>query len=269
MRDDLPPAEYSALARIEEAGLNAAQPPEQLLFDGWLLRFSPGKARRARSVQALAAGHLPLDAKLAVVRNWYAQRALPPLVRVTPFSQPTGLDHALEARGWLAFETTAVMTVPLKPAAVSTSWPAAAQADLEQVDIERFARCVGAMRGSSVAQIGAHAARLRASPLGGATIRRLLLDGDVPLVAGQAVVEHELAGLYDIVTAPAARGRGLAAALCRQLLADAAVAGARTAYLQVGADNAAARRLYARLGFTDRYSYWYRRPADAADELLH
>lgn len=264
MHDDLPQAEYSALARIEEAGLNAAQPPEQLLFDGWLLRFSPGKARRARSVQALAAGHLPLDAKLAVVRDWYAQRALPPLVRVTPFSRPIGLDGALDACGWVAFETTRVMTAPLVPAAVAPSLPAAAQ-----VDVERFARCIGALRGSSAAQIGAHAARLQASPLRGATIRRVLLDGDVPLVAGQAVVEHDLAGLYDIVTAPAARGRGLAMALCRQLLADAAAAGARLAYLQVGADNAAARRLYARLGFTDRYSYWYRRPADAADELLH
>ncbi len=46
------------LARVEEAGLNAAQPREQLLFDGWLLRFSPGKARRSRSINAIAAGTL-------------------------------------------------------------------------------------------------------------------------------------------------------------------------------------------------------------------
>ena len=37
-------------ARVEEAGLNALQTQRQLFYDGWLLRLSPGKARRARSV---------------------------------------------------------------------------------------------------------------------------------------------------------------------------------------------------------------------------
>ena len=35
--------------RIEEAGLNALQTQRQLFYDGWLLRVSPGKAKRARN----------------------------------------------------------------------------------------------------------------------------------------------------------------------------------------------------------------------------
>jgi hypothetical protein len=45
-----------ALSRIEDAGLNASAPPQQRWLDGWLLRFSPGKANRARCINALAAG---------------------------------------------------------------------------------------------------------------------------------------------------------------------------------------------------------------------
>ena len=40
------------LARVEEIGLNALQTQRQLFYDGWLLRVSPGKAKRARSVNA-------------------------------------------------------------------------------------------------------------------------------------------------------------------------------------------------------------------------
>jgi ribosomal protein S18 acetylase RimI-like enzyme len=270
MRDPRPhasievgPDEAAALARIEEAGLNAAQPPEQLLFDGWLLRFSAGKARRARSANALAPGRIPLDEKLDGVRRAYAARGLPPLVRITPFSQPPRLDEALADRGWVAFEDTRVMTRPL--AAGDGAEPDGGLR-LEGVDVECFARCVGALRDSPASQIDAHLQRLRSSPLGDSTVRLVAFDGGAPIAAGQTVIEGELAGLYDIVTAPAVRGRGLGTLVSRRLLAAAAVRAARTAYLQVSADNVPARTIYQRLGFVDRYAYWYRRPADSGDE---
>jgi ribosomal protein S18 acetylase RimI-like enzyme len=88
------------------------------------------------------------------------------------------------------------------------------------------------------------------------------------IAAGQVVVEGDLAGLYDIVTAPSERGRGHGRAISRQLLAAAHAMGARTAYLQVDAGNTAARRIYSALGFVDRYAYWYRRPEGTVDEVL-
>ena len=44
------------LRDVEDAGLNASAPPQQLWRDGWLIRRSPGKAKRARCVNALAPG---------------------------------------------------------------------------------------------------------------------------------------------------------------------------------------------------------------------
>jgi predicted GNAT family acetyltransferase len=65
------------------------------------------------------------------------------------------------------------------------------------------------------------------------------------------------------VTAGDARGRGLATALTVEMLRRALSDGARTAYLQVSADNIAGRRVYSKLGFVDRYAYWYRTSAGA------
>ena len=59
-------------------------------------------------------------------------------------------------------------------------------------------------------------------------------------------------------TAPAVRGRGLSRRLCALLLAQAREQGARIAYLQVDADNHAARAVYHRLGFADAFAYHYR-----------
>jgi GNAT superfamily N-acetyltransferase len=90
-------------------------------------------------------------------------------------------------------------------------------------------------------------------------------DGAAAVQAcGQFARDADLVGLYDIFTAPAARGRGLARALCARLLQMARDEGARTAYLQVDAANAPARAVYTRLGFQDGYTYHYRSPEAGA-----
>jgi GNAT superfamily N-acetyltransferase len=64
--------------------------------------------------------------------------------------------------------------------------------------------------------------------------------------------------IVDVVTDPRQRRQGYAAALLAQIFAWAKRTGATDAALQVQGDNAAARALYARLGFQEVYPYWYR-----------
>src|SRR5947208_14312285 len=94
-----PAFDEALLARIEDAGINASAPREQRWIDGWLLRLSPGKAKRARCIQAVASGRLDIDAKLALCLPLFAAAGLRPYVRITPFSQPAGLDIHLAERG--------------------------------------------------------------------------------------------------------------------------------------------------------------------------
>jgi len=248
-------------ARIEEAGLNASQPPEQLLYDGWLLRHSPGKARRARSVNAIAEGRVPLSEKIARCRNVYAQTGLPCLFRITPFSRPAGLDDALARLGFAADEETRVMTLPLGDEVQSP------RHELREIGIDEFAQRAGELRGSSAQQVAAHATRLAAAPPLLKARRLALVDSGRIVAVGQSVRELDLVGLYDIVTAEAVRNRGLATALTTELLRRALSDGATTAYLQVSADNIAARHVYRKLGFVDLYAYWYRFDAAATQPL--
>ena len=124
------------------------------------------------------------------------------------------------------------------------------------IGLEAFAERVGALRGSPLAQRQAHSERLLTLPAPFSAFE-LRADGQ-PVACGQFALEGDLVGLYDVFTAAAERGKGLAGALCSHLLARARARGARHAYLQVEGDNHAARTVYHRLGFADGYSYHYR-----------
>ncbi len=249
------------LRRIEDASLNASAPPQQFWLDGWLLRLSPGKARRARSINALAGGTRSVDDKLREAARRYHAAGLPMFIRITPYSQPAGLDQHLAGLGWHLIDKTLVMVLSMADPAETIAGPGAAPpppAGIESVaaDAADYAAAVGALRGSSAQQIAAHAQRLLQSPVlyTGLLWRRA---GEV-VACGQFAREGDLVGLYDIFTAPPARGAGLARQLCAALLATAHKQGASAAYLQVDGANAAAQAVYRRLGFVFGYHYHYR-----------
>jgi ribosomal protein S18 acetylase RimI-like enzyme len=257
----VPGLDAALLRRIEDASLNASAPAQQLWIDGWLVRLAPGKARRSRSIQAVAEGHRSIDDKLAECTALYREATLPLQLRLTPFSQPAGLAARLDALGWAAIDPTLVLVCTQLPTAQEPRPPHGLHAIA--ADARRYAQAVGVLRGSSARDIAGHAGRLAQSPVPYAG--RLWCDdaGEV-LACGQFARQGDLVGLYDIFTAPAARGRGLARALCTQLLTQAAAEGARSAYLQVDAGNAPALAVYRSLGFAAAYDYVYRSPDPAA-----
>lgn len=244
------------LSRIEDAGLNASAPPQQRWMDGWLVRFSPGKAKRARCINAVAEGRMPLADKLRLAQAVYNEAGLPLVVRITPFSQPAMLDSELQALGLAAEDDTRVMACPDLAALRALPLPPGGR--WAPMAPEPFAQAVGALRGSPLGQRQAHAERLRLSPVPFQAVALVREDDGALMACGQFAREADLVGLYDVFTAPEHRGRGLAACLCSHLLVQAREQGARSAYLQVEADNTAARRVYHRLGFSDGYAYHYR-----------
>jgi len=236
------------LRRLEELSLNSSTPPAQLLYDGWLVRLSPGKAKRARSVNAVYASTLELDRKIAYCERLYEEADLPMLFRITPFSQPPGLERSLEDRGYTRLETTAVESAPLERA------PQSGGAGV--MELGPWIDAVAELRGSPMAHRDAHLARLERMPLRKCAVA-LEEEGRV-VATGLTVIEDGAAGLFDIITREDARRQGHARRVVATLLHLAHGLGARHAYLQVESENMAARPLYRDFGFSESYQYWYR-----------
>lgn len=239
--------------RIEEVGLNALQTQRQLFYDGWLLRLSPGTAKRARSVSAHFGSSLPLPQKIAHCESVYARCDLPVLFRITPFSEPADLERALIDRGYVAFDTTLVQVAHLDTPPPAFASPE--DAEIRAVDVTTFASAVGELRGSDEHQREAHLERLSNTPL----ISHFVIaraSGRI-VAAAQLAAEGTIAGVFDVMTAIDVRGQGHATAAVATLLAWAWDHGVRTAYLQVTASNAPALAIYRKFAFETLYTYHY------------
>jgi ribosomal protein S18 acetylase RimI-like enzyme len=237
------------LRRLEELSLNSSAPPGQLLYDGWLLRLMPGKAKRPRSVNAVYRSTLPVDEKIAHCERVYGAARLPTLFRITPVALPAGLDGELARRGYGRFDTTSVQSAPIAASG-------APEGGADVMNLRSWVEAVGELRGSSPEHRAAHLARLESNPC---VVRGVAVERVGRVVAtGLTIVEDEFAGLFDIATHGEARRQGHARAVVASLLATARSLGARHAYLQVAADNGPALALYRQFGFEERYVYWYR-----------
>ena len=98
--------------------------------------------------------------------------------------------------------------------------------------------------------------------------RAYLLRDDGDQIVGFCVcwVIFDELHINTLAVAPAARRRGVATALLRHILADAAAVGATKATLEVRASNTAALALYGRLGFhvaATRRAYYMKPVEDA------
>ena len=96
----------------------------------------------------------------------------------------------------------------------------------------------------------------------------LLVEGDAGFLLGRAVAGE--AELLTLAVAPEARRRGLGMRLVSRFLYQARLRGAKSAFLEVAADNAAACAVYARAGFVmaGRRRAYYRAPDGSAVDAL-
>jgi len=239
------------LRRIEEAAMNAWPALQQLLYDGWILRFAQGYTKRANSVNPLFESTLDLAEKVAVCENLYAERDLRPIFRLPAFCAPPELDHLLEARGYARIDTTLVQILDLARATIP---PPALSLEHQPLDawLDTYYRV------SSTAQEKRPRHRQILQAILPQRCLVALIDGGEPVACGVGVLERGYLGFFNIVTAPRFRNRGHATQLMAGILRWGQMCGGSLAYLQVMEENGAARRLYAKAGFREVYRYWYR-----------
>lgn len=240
---------------FERAGLEA-WPGIEVKWDGsWVRRASGGYTKRANSTQCFDPDDFE-DADLRIISasTWMILRKIRPVFRITPLSSPE-LNATLDEAGWVEIDHSHLYAMELG------AQERDAEAEFLPVLDPKFLAVAQRLQAyDAVAMTG---------------MTNLLAAFSVPAVGvvltrgGEAVASSIMAvadGIVitgNVVTDPARRRQGLAAAMMRSGLAWARDAGARVAALNVQADNVAAKTLYAGLGYQHQYDYSYRVPGAA------
>jgi ribosomal protein S18 acetylase RimI-like enzyme len=218
--------------------------------NGWFCLAAGGVTGRVNAAWPLGWDGGDLDAAIDDVEAWYAARGLPPRFKLTDGAfAPPELPQALARRGYAPVTPTLVMTTRVAPRDAS---PDVRMADAMPDEFDAALRETA--KDESEYDERRNIALRAPKPTAFATIRE---DARVAAI-GMAACSEDLAGIFLMRTTPEARRRGLARRILRALLARCAAWGARTAFLQVEADNAPAVALYRSEGFTElaTYRFW-------------
>jgi GNAT superfamily N-acetyltransferase len=227
----------------------------------WLLRAAHGWTGRANSVLPLGDPGLPLEAALAEVARWYAERDLRPRFQV-PLPARAALDEALAGRGWSRYNPTAVLTADV--AVTLAALPPRADLPPARLDPVPSAGWLAAYHYRGGDRLPDFAVRLM-------TAARLpvfasVADGDTVVAIARGVLDDAWLGVTAVEVAATHRRRGLGAHLMRALLDWAAGHRASSVYLQVAEENEAGLALYERLRFARHHRYVYRLAPQLAPE---
>jgi len=237
--------------RIEEAGLNSWPALQQLLFDGWLVRFAQGYTKRANSVTPLYPSLLPEEEKIAWCEQMYKENQLPAIFRLLSFSgESRHLDQLLAQRGYSALDRTLVCSLRMPPS------PATANPVLRAISLADWLPIYG--QWSDRFRELQHVHRELLERISSPVLFAALYQQGAPVACGLGMLEHDVFGLFDIVTDPQERRKGYGTQLVTSMLDWGKQHGAQYAYLQVVDTNLAAQLMYAKLGFQESYQYWYR-----------
>ncbi|RJG43893.1 GNAT family N-acetyltransferase [Mesorhizobium sp. DCY119] len=254
--DKRPTPELAKVRRYEAAGFRA-WPAATVHYDGtWVVRLTAGHpAKRLNSVNPLDPGDVGnLTERIARAARRFDSYGRPLTFRMSPLSGPVLSSH-LDDLGWDVFSESLVMRLPLEGAGVESA--------LDQIPLKDIGRFIGAalkVHGlPSSLRPGLSEIIGSIQPEAGLFV----LENDKPLATAICVQEGDLAGLFEIATDAAERGKGHGRRIVLSALKWARSRGAREAWLQVEADNEAARHVYETLGFREVYRYHYRRPPEA------
>ena len=239
--------------RIEEASLNAWPAINQLIFDGWILRFSKGYTKRANSVNPLYSANYDYTKKIKVCEALYKKNNLPTIFRLNSFSNSAGLDKELERLNYQYIVKASVMYLNLKKEVVDPSIRSIFKEQTLENWMKIFVNLSQNHRNNN--QVIHKDILKKIFP---ESVFMALSVENRYVSCCLAVIEDGLCGLFDLITDTAFRRKGYAAQLMKKMLALGKERGAHHAYLQVVCSNRPAIQLYEKLGFKKLYHYWYR-----------
>lgn len=247
--------DLASVRRFEAAGFRA-WPATSVHYDGaWAVRLTGGHpAKRLNSVNPLDPGDdANLTERIARAGRRFAAYGRPLTFRMSPLAGRRISAH-LDNAGWARFGESLVMRAPLDAAMVADAFH-----QIPLKDMGRFIGAAIAIRSLDPAlRPGLSEVISSIQPQAGLFV---LEQSGEPVSTAICVQDGDLAGLFEVATQESRRGRGHGRRTLLSALKWAFARGARSAWLQVEADNEAAIGLYRSMGFDEVYRYHYRQPS--------
>ena len=236
---------------VEEISLNALPCLQQILYDGWILRFAQGYTKRANSVTPLYASFLDLKTKIQRCEDIYRNFALRPIFRLTNSPQLQALDKTLDNLGYQKQDIVSVRIKAIDDRLAANNL-VTFDHEISQEWLDQYVHIVD----PPIQHWNTLSTMLEIIPH--PTYYGLLYDRSRFCSCGLGVLENNYLGLFFIATAKQQRRKGYASQLISTMLHWGQDRGATQAYIQVETKNQKAINLYNKLGFAEVYQYFYR-----------
>ncbi|MCB0111705.1 MAG: GNAT family N-acetyltransferase [Caldilineaceae bacterium] len=231
----------------EEFAANIFPAFNHLLYDGWLLRFTDGRASHNNSVWPLYAGELPLAEKITFCEQQFTQRGFDRVFRLAEIPGHDALAALLKERGYVE-ENPNLMLINS-----SVDGPDAAITELALDDWLETAFEIDPVDDPELKPWQRRVFSRSVLPQHFVVVMH---DGQA-CAYGYSVQQGDILNLNDLWVRPDLRSQGIGTQLIHGLMQRGKADGAQIACLAVNESNTGARRLYARLGFAQRYRYSY------------
>ena len=241
------------IAELELLASHCWPAREIVRYKGWIIHWNDGVTWRANSVLPHEwDGTVELEELVDYVIELYREKGTPPAFKITPASQPEGLDELLVEKGFEQRMVTHVQTAPIDTiSCLSPRVPV----DLYKVTEDSLDAL---MHRSTKSQLAIDVRREIIQRISrDKRIAKVMMHGNIGGV-GLGVVEQDWVGIFSIRTLPEYQRQGVAWSITCALAQWAEDHGVQRAFLQVEETNAPALALYKNMGFETMYTYWYR-----------
>ncbi len=239
---------------IEELTMNAWPSIQTMLYNGWIIRMADGYTKRANSVNPIYSFDNNIQEKIKYCEHIYRKNNLPVIFKIIECNEYKNIDETLENMNYEKIDLTSVQICnDLKHInnmqngitvnnSFFTDW------------INCFYECNEIKDLSVMKTIETMLGNIKSNII--AVHKK---ENGIFIGCGYGVIEREFVGLFDIIVNKEYRNKGYGNEIVKTILSEAGVQGAEKVHLSVVDNNAAAKRMYEKIGFKEIYKYWYRK----------
>jgi ribosomal protein S18 acetylase RimI-like enzyme len=238
---------------MEELSINAWPSIQTILYDGWILRMANGYTKRANSINLLYKSKINLEEKIEYCRKLYSQNNLPAIYKLVECDEHKIIDNELKILSYEKLDITSVQICNNLKILDNNFDKIIISDSFTNEWVNGFIEC------NNIKPEYTETLKIMLKNTMGNKVIIAKKINDEIIGCGYGVIENGYIGIFDIVVKESRRGNGYGKEIVQTILSEAGKIGVEKSYLQVVNNNVIAKNIYKKLGYEEKYKYWYRK----------